>query len=109
MLKAYYDLIILSYYKPKMSNLSQRRNTTHSRKTSPTPKEQSESSYEFKRLSTEDLLVTQALEHEGISQKKEETCFEIKPQLWNNTPSMLYDAICALVTKCDSMTLQNNL
>ena len=91
-----------------MSNLSKRRNTALSKNTSPKANE-SASSYEFKRLSTDDLLVTQALEHEGISQKKEETCFVIKPELWNNTPSMLYDAICTLVTKCDSMSMQNKI
>lgn len=80
--------------------MSSRR--TPIRKTSPVGPTESEKSYEFKRLSTDSLFTP--LEHPGIDQKNDETCFVIKAELWNNTPTMLYEAICALVTKCDSMS-----
>ena len=41
------------------------------KKGSPELGNESEKSYEYKRLGTDDLLTTLALEHHGIDQKKE--------------------------------------
>ena len=89
-----------------MSKLSKRSPINSSKKTTPEFTEEPVKQ-DLKRLNTNDLYMP--IEHEGIDQKKGETVFVIDEKLWNNTPVMLYDAICALVTKVDQMSELNKI
>ena len=68
--------------------------------------EHSEQDYEYKHMNTDDLFAP--IEHTGIEQKPD-TIYNIDPRVWNNTPPMLYNAICTLVENVDALKLMTNL